>query len=119
MTLLRCDCCGFEQELTLEQAYDDGWDAPPHFTGYVACPLCPAVFIVLPDMSGKHDGIHELWKRDGRPAVFTQETCVPEEDRIPPERLAEFETIIRSPDGKTHPLDEIDRVMNEMFRKKP
>lgn len=31
---LKCQCCGIEQEFKDgEEAFKEGWDAPPHFTG--------------------------------------------------------------------------------------
>lgn len=45
---LKCDCCGFEREFaSANDAFQAGWDAPPHFTGYVTCELYPAAFVVL------------------------------------------------------------------------
>lgn len=39
---LKCECCGFEQEFKDgEEAFQAGWDAPPHFSQYVSCNLCP------------------------------------------------------------------------------
>lgn len=66
---LKCECCGFEQEyVDGEAAFQDGWDAPPHFTGFaVTCPLCPSSHLVL---GISHEEVHERWKRTGRPAEF-------------------------------------------------
>ena len=48
MMKLKCMCCQFEQEFAgAEEAFDAGWDAPPHFTGIVCCDLCPASFVVM------------------------------------------------------------------------
>ena len=70
---LRCDCCGIEQNFKdSEAAFQDGWDAPPHFTGFVCCDLCPAVCIVL-GMSHKH--AHALWEKEGRPKEFSVAKC--------------------------------------------
>jgi len=45
---LKCQCCGFEQQFdSQEAAFQAGWDAPPHFTGYVACNLCPGACLVM------------------------------------------------------------------------
>jgi hypothetical protein len=67
---LKCQCCGFEKEFADgEEAFQAGWDAPPHFSGYVACDLCPGSFVVL-GMTDQHSAAHEKWKREGRPAEF-------------------------------------------------
>jgi hypothetical protein len=80
---LTCVCCGFTQEFADgEAAFQAGWDAPPHFTGYVACNLCPAAFIVLGKTQELHAEIHEKWAREGRPDHFSQETCIRPQDRI-------------------------------------
>jgi hypothetical protein len=68
MLNLKCQCCGFEQQFDSEAAFEAGWDAPPHFTGYVTCHLCPAVCIVL---RAPHGVAHAMWAREGRPAEFT------------------------------------------------
>jgi hypothetical protein len=45
---LKCQCCGHEREFKDgEEAFQAGWDAPPHFTGYVCCELCPGSWVVL------------------------------------------------------------------------
>ncbi len=67
---LTCQCCGFEQDFTDgEQAFNEGWDCPPHFTGYVCCNLCPGSFVVM-GLTHLHHGAHERWAREGRPAEF-------------------------------------------------
>jgi hypothetical protein len=69
----RCQCCGFEQDFADgEAAFRAGWDAPPYFTGYVACDLCPAVCIVL---GASHAHAHALWEQEGRPAEFSVAKC--------------------------------------------
>lgn len=75
---LKCQCCGIERDFADgEDAFREGWDAPPHFTGYVACNLCPAGCVVL----GKsHTKAHALWAKEGRPKEFSFETCVSDED---------------------------------------
>jgi hypothetical protein len=71
--LLKCQCCGFEQEFADgDAAFKAGWDAPPHFTGYVCCQICPAVCIVLGE---SHEMAHALWEREGRPAEFSFAKC--------------------------------------------
>ena len=85
---LKCQCCGFEQEFdSREAAFQAGWDAPPHFTGYVTCNLCPGVCIVMGLSHDKAarplaevrqaDGLQSRYVRTGcgvgafqRPAVF-------------------------------------------------
>lgn len=70
---LKCQCCGIEQEFKDgEEAFKEGWDAPPHFTGYVCCKLCPAVCVVI---GLPHTKAHALWEKEGRPAEFTVEKC--------------------------------------------
>lgn len=73
---LKCECCGFEQEFTDgEEAFDKGWDAPPHFTGYVACDLCPATFVIFGEQH-RHAKAHEQWAREGRPEEFGMEEFI-------------------------------------------
>ena len=68
MMKLKCQCCGIEAEFVDgEVAFLAGWDAPPHFTGYVCCNLCPAVCIVL---NASHAKAHAHWKEHGRPESF-------------------------------------------------
>lgn len=70
---LQCMCCGIEEEFADgEAAFQAGWDAPPHFTGYVACNLCPAVCVV---MGATHHIAHALWAKEGRPKEWTHEKC--------------------------------------------
>jgi hypothetical protein len=67
---LTCMCCGFTQEfIDGEEAFETGWDAPPHFSGYVACDLCPGSFVVL-GITHQHDKAHECWAKFGRPSEF-------------------------------------------------
>lgn len=67
---LKCQCCGFERVFTDgEEAFQAGWDAPPYFTGYVACDLCPGSFVVL-GMTDRHKADHDRWEKQGRPAEF-------------------------------------------------
>jgi hypothetical protein len=76
--LYTCQCCGFEQQFKDgEDAFQNGWDAPPHFTGYVTCNLCPAVCVVL---GLSHKLAHAKWQRDGRPSEFTVATCGVDDD---------------------------------------
>lgn len=66
--ILRCQCCGFQQSFAdSEAAFHAGWDAPPHFSGYICCNLCPATCIVL---GHTHTFAHARWARDGRPETF-------------------------------------------------
>jgi hypothetical protein len=70
MLELKCDCCGFEQAFAdAEAAFRAGWDAPPYFTGYVSCNLCPGSFIVM-GQKHLHTPEHERWKVTGRPQEF-------------------------------------------------
>lgn len=67
---LKCQCCDFVREFVDgEEAFEAGWDAPPHFTGVVCCNLCPASFVVL-GLVEKHAPAHEKWKISGRPKEF-------------------------------------------------
>lgn len=93
--IYKCDCCGFTADFgDPEAAFAMGWDAPPHFTGYVACNLCPASYQFSPQGWARHASIHERWEREGRPAEYSQETCVAEEDRIPQETLDKMHQIV-------------------------
>jgi hypothetical protein len=75
MLCLKCMCCGFERDfLDAEDAFKKGWDAPPHFTGYVACNLCPASTLILEGPEG-HAGVHRRWAESGRPDDFDVATC--------------------------------------------
>lgn len=66
--LLKCQCCGIEKEFSDgEEAFQAGWDAPPHFYGYVCCDICPAVCIVL---NAGHTKAHAHWEKHGRPEKF-------------------------------------------------
>lgn len=86
---LVCDCCGFEQEFKdAEEAFQAGWDGPPHFTGFVVCSICPAVCVVL------HKGhllAHALWAAEGRPAEWSMEKCATDDDFGDPEAAKEFD----------------------------
>lgn len=67
---LTCQCCGFSQYFKDgEEAFIEGWDAPPRFTGYVCCNLCPGSFVVL-GCTEKHKTAHEKWAVSGRPSEF-------------------------------------------------
>lgn len=69
-TQLTCQCCGHSATFADgEAAFSAGWDAPPRFTGYVACDLCPGSFVVL-GWTALHAAAHERWTREGRPASF-------------------------------------------------
>jgi hypothetical protein len=64
---LTCDCCGYTADFEDgEAAFNAGWDAPPHFSGYVSCPLCPSSNVVL-GRTYLHAQAHQRWQRDGRP----------------------------------------------------
>jgi len=83
MITLTCECCNISEDfIDLEKAFDKGWDAPPHFTGYICCNLCPASFITM-GQKYKHIPIHEKWNKEGRPSEFSQESCILPEDRVP------------------------------------
>ena len=74
MIKLKCQCCGFEKEFVDgEEAFQEGWDGPPHFTGLQACNLCPGSLIVL-GQTHLHVTAHELWKIEGRPTEFDPST---------------------------------------------
>ena len=69
---LKCECCGFEREFEdREEAFEEGWDAPPHFSQFVTCELCPSAPLVLGHKE-EHDKAHARWEREGRPATFTE-----------------------------------------------
>ena len=67
---LTCQCCGFAREFQDgEEAFRAGWDAPPHFTRYISCDLCPGSFIVL-GQTVLHAADHARWQACGRPDAF-------------------------------------------------
>lgn len=67
---LKCQCCHFEKTFADgEEAFQAGWDAPPYFTGYVCCDLCPGSFVVM-GCTEKHNKAHMKWQVDGRPSEF-------------------------------------------------
>lgn len=69
--ILTCQCCGFSKEFKDgEDAFNEGWDAPPHFTQVICCNLCPASFIVL-GITDKHSPAHAKWRTEGRPSEFS------------------------------------------------
>src|SRR6266851_2909795 len=76
---LACDCCGFAESFESEDIEEHaraGWAVfAEESVEYVGCPLCPALF------RDHHEGVHEQWRRDGRPEAFTVDDCVPVEDR--------------------------------------
>lgn len=75
MLTLKCQCCGFEQVFDdAEDAFQKGWDAPPHFTGYVACDLCPASILIMQGPQG-HEAVHKRWAVEGRPREFDVASC--------------------------------------------
>jgi hypothetical protein len=86
---LKCQCCGIEQEFADgEAAFQAGWDAPPHFNGYVACNLCPAVCVV---MGASHAKAHAYWEAHGRPQEFDVATCADDAVFGDPKLVAEAE----------------------------
>ena len=67
MIKLTCDCCNFSQEFKDgQEAFEKGWDAPPYFSQYISCNLCPGSFIVLGKTS-LHNAEHKRWEEKGRP----------------------------------------------------
>ena len=75
---LRCICCGHEREFAdAEDAFKNGWDAPPHFTAGPFCDLCPASLHV---MGITHEPAHMRWMLNGRPAEFSPATCGSEKE---------------------------------------
>jgi len=94
MITLTCECCNISEDfIDLEKAFDKGWDAPPHFTGYICCDLCPAAFIML-GQKWKHIPIHKKWEKEGRPLEFSQETCVPLEDQASEEEMNKLQKFL-------------------------
>jgi hypothetical protein len=72
----KCMCCGFVAEFEDgEAAFQAGWDAPPHFTGYVCCDMCPGSFVVL-GIKDRHQVQHDRWAKEGRPKSFEIPTDV-------------------------------------------
>jgi len=37
----RCEVCDATFDGVAQDAFDQGWDVPPWFTGYIKCPDCP------------------------------------------------------------------------------
>lgn len=67
---LTCQCCGIKDRMGAEDAFQAGWDAPPHFTQVMCCPLCPSVAVLgLLD----HSAAHERWEKEGRPETFDEQ----------------------------------------------
>ena len=111
MVKLKCNCCGFEQEFDdNEAAFEAGWDAPPHFTGYIACNLCPAVCVLALSgdprfKSATHANAHNYWKESGRPEEFNQH-CLP--DNHWGQDAAQFnQTIAKAKETTTELIDGI------------
>jgi len=77
MLTLKCQCCGHEELFeNPEKAFQAGWDAPPHFTGYTACNLCPAACAAFGE---PHFKAHAHWHDHGRPSDFNA-LCLPDKD---------------------------------------
>ena len=67
---LVCDCCGIAKGFRdAHEAFREGWDGPPNFSGYIACDLCPSAFIVL-GQTERHEAAHQRWIVGGRPSAF-------------------------------------------------
>lgn len=79
MIKVKCLCCGIVGEFKdAEEAFNKGWDAPPHFT-LEFCNLCPASLYVL----GKsHEIVHKYWEDTGRPENFSVAICVEEGSEV-------------------------------------
>ncbi len=74
---LRCQCCGIEREFKDgEEAFQAGWDAPPHFSTHICCDICPAVCLVL---NAGHTKAHAYWEKHGRPKEFNA-LCLTDRD---------------------------------------
>lgn len=53
MLKLKCEACGVEREFKDgEEAFEAGWDAPPHFTQIVTCELCPTAHVLIERCGG-------------------------------------------------------------------
>jgi hypothetical protein len=100
----KCDCCGFEQDFPDgEAAFHAGWDAPPYFTGYISCNICPAVCSPVFKLA-THDKAHAYWAEHGRPAEFNY-LCVPddkwgESQQQLEEHVAEGKAFVKALSGK-------------------
>lgn len=45
---LKCEGCGTEATFVhADQAFNEGWDCPPHFTQIVTCPKCSSAEILI------------------------------------------------------------------------
>ncbi len=97
--LFKCQCCGFEQDfLDGEAAFEAGWDAPPHFTGYICCNLCPAVCVVL---NAGHKRAHAYWAEHGRPVEFDLH-CVTDDQFDNPPDFTKIQTVLEPLLKKLH-----------------
>lgn len=85
MILLKCQCCGFVKVFKdADEAFREGWDSPPHFTGYVCCDLCPGSFVVM-GITHKHEAAHKRWAVEGRPEKFEDPGIEPLQVPVPPQ----------------------------------
>lgn len=99
--IFKCDCCGHTADMKDgEEAFEKGWDAPPHFTGYVTCNLCPASTQFMEGGWARHAPIHEEWAKNGRPEEFSVETCISPEDRPDPVKMAALQEAVEQAQGK-------------------
>lgn len=90
--LLECACCKYTETFSnAEEAFEKGWDCPPHFT-VVCCPLCPTV-CALGIVS--HSKAHELWAQEGRPDDFRLDKCSADGVIDTPTELRRAETAMR------------------------
>jgi len=70
--LLKCTCCGYaEAFIDADEAFEKGWDCPPHFS-VIACDLCPSV-CAMGIVS--HEKAHALWAKEGRPSEWSLDRC--------------------------------------------
>lgn len=79
---LTCACCGFEETFkNCEEAFQAGWDEPTHLASWpLSCPLCPGTASMG---MFDHSAAHERWKREGRPANFTESQAHDDAPDIP------------------------------------
>lgn len=110
---LKCQCCGIEQNFKdADAAFEAGWDAPPHFTGYIACNLCPAACIIL---AKGHAKAHALWAKQGRPADFAIATCACDDVFGDAIKVAEAE---HASEDATALIDEFKRLADGLTKTK-
>lgn len=112
--------------MTVEEAFDKGWDTPERF-GYTGCDLCPGAWIYL-QQTDKHAAAHERWAKEGRPAEFEQDDInqvMAQDLGISPEvlshsmdELQEKVKIIKA-DKSLSPAEKLMKTINVLMETRP